>query len=108
MRILRSDQNILIIENKGIILGVIIGCVITILGIITLIFPHLFSDSIPQWLSIILITIGILSFLIIKDSRYVFDKYHNLISFQEKYLYRRKITNFPLNQAKEILLSNYF
>lgn len=104
MRIIREDQNLMILKDRNIIVFVV-GISFAFLGFAIIFKPDFFTQQTSAWYGLIGIFLGVFVIIGAWITTITLDKTTNKLLFSRKNLLGKKVNDYNLDQIKEIELS---
>lgn len=104
MRIVKEDENLMVLKDKNIIVFVV-GIIFFIAGIAVIIKPDFFSNQPPLWSGLVGILLGGFVVAVAKITTVKLDKLANKLTFLRRGLIGKSSNEYDLKQIKEVELS---
>ncbi|MFA6305796.1 MAG: hypothetical protein WC651_03660 [Candidatus Gracilibacteria bacterium] len=101
MKIVKQDKNLMILEEKGVML-LVIGIIFLLLGFLLIFEPKFFENQIPVWISFIIILSGVLAVFFAEFTTISFDKKSNKLLLSRKGLKNRSVKEYKLDWIKKV------
>lgn len=103
MKIVKEEQNLMVIKNGNIIAFLI--CVIFVLvGTLIILKPHFFADQPPVWLGLVMTLAGGFGALVVKATTITLDKMSGKMLVAERSLISRNTREYGFDQIVKIEL----
>lgn len=104
MRIVREDQNLMILKDRNII-AFIVGIIFAFVGLAVILKPDFFTNQPPAWSGFIGVLLGGSVVFVAKITTLSLDKTSNKLLFLRKGLISKSTKEYNLDQIKEVELS---
>lgn len=107
MKIVKEDQNLMILKENN-ILVFIVGVFFFVGGLIEIFYPEFFNANPPIWWGIISAIAGMFAILLGQTITITLDKNAGLMTFLKWGLIKKDLNEYALNKIKKIELQQFY
>src|SRR3989344_4166438 len=100
MRIIKEDQNLMILKDRNIIVFVI-GIIFALAGFAVILKPDFFTNQPPIWSGFVGVLLGGFVIVVAKITTISLDKTSNKLLFLQRNLLGKNVKEYNLDQIKE-------
>ncbi len=107
MKILKEDQNLMVIKDRN-IFAFFVGVIFALAGFLVILKPDFFTNQPPLWSGFIGIALGLFVVFVAKVTTISLDKASNKLLFVSKAIINKRADEYLLNQVKAIELQQVY
>ncbi len=107
MKIIKEDQNLMVIKENNILVFVV-GVIFFVGGLIEIFYPEFFNANPPIWWGIMSTIAGMFAILFGQTITITLDKNTELMTFLKWKLIKKDLNEYALNKIKEIELQQFY
>jgi len=107
MKIIKEDQNLMVIKDKSIVVFVV-GAIFALGGFLVILKPDFFTNKPPIWSGFVGILIGLFVFFVAKITTITLDKITRKIVFEWKTIISKKSKEYDLGSIKQLELQQVY